>query len=119
MQCIPYPRMTTCHASRYLVPMADLFELLDETELPDACTWRVQRIDPEGGIHEHTLRLSWADYDLFAPGGSIPPIRVAEAVTRYFFEQPVFQPPPSKLDAAIPRRRIPGADAAIEALIRG
>ena len=119
MRRIPYPRMTTGHGSRYRVPMADLFELLDETELPDACTWRVQRIDPEGGIHEHHLRLSWADYDLFAPGGSIPPIRVAEAVTRYYFEQPVFQPLPARLDAAIPRRRIPGADADIEALIRG
>ncbi|MCH2161381.1 MAG: hypothetical protein MK085_05860 [Phycisphaerales bacterium] len=99
--------------------MSDLFELLDESELPDACTWRVQRIDTEGRIHEHLLRLSWADYDLFAPCGAIPPIRVAEAVTRYFFEQAIFQPLPGRLDAAIPRRRIPGADGEIQAMIRG
>ena len=110
--------MTSRHISRYRVGMADLFELLDETELPDACIWRVQRIDSEGEIHRHQLRLSWADYDLFAPGGAIPPIQVAEAVTRYFFRHPVFQPLPRNLDAAIPRRRIPNADAEIAALLR-
>ena len=98
--------------------MAELFELLDETEHPDACTWKLQRVDASGRIHRHELRLTWADYDLFAPGGSIPPVRVAEAVANYMLSREEFQPLPDRLDAAVPRRRIPGADEAINAMIQ-
>ena len=48
--------------------MAELFELLEEEESAESCTWRVQLIDKDGHIHHHRFRLSWADYDVFSPG---------------------------------------------------
>ncbi len=98
--------------------MSDLFELLDEIESPEACTWTVQRIDSEGGIHRYSLRLSWADYDLFVPGGSTPPAMVAEAVMTFMLEHDALHPLGPKLDASTPRRRIPEADRIIGSLIR-
>lgn len=98
--------------------MAELFELLEETEAADACVWRIQRIDEEGLIHHHHLRLSWADYDLFAPGGTTPPAQVAEAVVRFMLDRDEFQPLPERLDAALPRRRVANADTMISGLIR-
>jgi len=98
--------------------MADLFELLDEVESPEACTWTVQRIDSEGGIHRHSLKLSWADYDLFVPGGSTPPMVVAEAVMTFMLQHDALHPLGPSLDASTPRRRVPDADKIIESLIR-
>ena len=74
--------------------MAELFELIDEKESADACTWKVQRIDSQGRIHHHQLRLSWADYDIFAPGGTTPPAQVAEAAVRFMMDRQEFQPLP-------------------------
>jgi hypothetical protein len=98
--------------------MSELFELIDEDEAADGCTWRVQRVDMDGKIHTHQLRLSWADYDLFAPGGTIRPVQVAEAVFRFIIDHDAFQPLPERIDAAVPRRRVPGADDMIANLIR-
>jgi len=98
--------------------MADLFELLNETETPEACTWTVQRIDSEGMIHRHNLKLSWADYDFFVPGGSVPPAVVAEAVMTFMLQHDALHPLGTSLDASTPRRRVPNADQIIESLIR-
>ncbi len=63
----------------------------------------------------HVLRLAWPDYDLLSPGGDVPPERVAGVVFAFMRDRPEFAPLPERLDAAWPRRRIPGADALLAA----
>lgn len=94
-----------------------MFELLEETEHADSCTWTLQVVDENGGLSRHAVRLAWADYDLFAPDGTTPPSRVAEAVVSFMIDHEAFDPLPASIDAAIPRRRVPGADELIAARI--
>ena len=65
----------------------------------------------------HVLRLAWPDYDLLSPGGDVPPERVAAAVFVFMRDRPEFAPLPERLDAAWPRRRVPGADRLIAATL--
>ena len=55
------------------------------------------------------LGLSWPDYDLWAPDGSVPPERVAAAVLTLLLEHEEI-PDRRRLDAAQLRRMIPGSD---------
>ena len=71
-----------------------MFELIDETEDPTGTTWTVQRIDPEGRLQRSEVRLSWADYDVWTPDGTLPPSRVAEAVVAFVLARPEFDPLP-------------------------
>lgn len=96
-----------------------MFELIDETEDPTGTTWTVQRIDPEGRLQRSEVRLSWADYDVWTPDGTLPPSRVAEAVVAFVLARPEFDPLPDRLDAARARRVVPGADRMIADLLRG
>lgn len=94
-----------------------MFELLEETEHNDSCTWQLQVVLADGKLSHHRVRLSWADYDLFAPDGTTPPANVAEAVVAFMLEQAIFTPLPPLIDAAIPRRCVSGADEQIAARI--
>ncbi len=94
-----------------------MFELLEETEHADGCTWQLQVVLEDGGLSRHVVRLAWADYDLFAPDGTTPPSKVAEAVVSFMLDHDAFDPLPASIDAAIPRRRVAKADALIAARI--
>ena len=94
-----------------------VFELLDERDSPTGTVWTLQWIDPDGGLHRSELRLAWPDYDVWSPDGGRPPATIAEAVVRFVLERPEFDPIPEVLDAAMPRRRIPGADEMIARLM--
>ena len=63
------------------------------------------------------LGLSWADYDLWAPGGSIPPRQVAIAVLTLLLEHTGMDLP-DRLDASRVRRLVPGADELLPGLAR-
>lgn len=63
------------------------------------------------------LGLSWADYDLWAPGGSIPPRQVAIAVLSLLLEH-AGKDLPDRLDASRVRRLVPGADDLLPGLAR-
>ncbi len=65
-----------------------------------------------------TVRLSWADYDLWSADGADPPHAVAAAVARFVLSQMALSDVPATIDASTLRRRFPGADREIPTLIR-
>ncbi|MBC03448.1 MAG: hypothetical protein CMJ34_09140 [Phycisphaerae bacterium] len=95
-----------------------MFELIDEREDSNGTRWTVQVIDPDGGLRRSGVRLAWADYDVWCPDGSLPPMRIAEAVVAFALGRPEFDPLPDKLDAAAARRKVKGADRMIAELLR-
>ena len=94
-----------------------VFELLDERDSPQGTVWTLQWIDRDGGLHRSEFRLAWPDYDVWSPDGCLAPSTIAEAVVRFALDRPEFDPLPKVLDAAMPRRRIPGADDQIARLM--
>ncbi len=64
-----------------------------------------------------TLRLSWADYDLWSNDGGDPPHAVATAVARFLLSRITMSDLPITIDASTARRRFPGADEEIPKLI--
>ena len=95
-----------------------VFELIDEIEDATGTSWTVQRIDPDGGLLRSSIRLAWVDYDVWNPDGSLPPVKVAEAVMAFALTRPEFEPLPDRLDAATARHLVPGADRLIADLLR-
>ncbi len=67
----------------------------------------------------HRITLSWADYDLWSPGGSDPPARVVEAAVRFLIDHLGGETLPASFDASIARRRVAGADQSIPRMISG
>lgn len=63
------------------------------------------------------LGLSWPDYDLWAPDGSVPPERVAAAVLTLLLEHEE-ELVRERLDAAQVRRIIPGSDEALQQRVK-
>ena len=66
---------------------------------------------------KHTLRLSWADYNLWSGDGADPPHAVAEAVVRFLLSRITAADLPASIDAGSARRRYPEADREIPGLI--
>ncbi len=62
------------------------------------------------------MRLDWADYGHWCPGGDVGPSRIAEAVICAMLESGVTVP--QEFDAARVRHVVPDADDRIAALIR-
>jgi len=65
-----------------------------------------------------TLRLSWADYDLWSNDGGDPPHAVARAVALFLLSKITPSDLPAAIDASTARRRFPEADEVIPTLIR-
>ncbi len=65
-----------------------------------------------------TVRLSWADYDLWSNDGGDPPHAVATAVVRFLLSRITASDLPATLDASTARRRFPNADEQIPKLIK-
>lgn len=99
-------------------PQPIAVELLGEREIPQAWEYDAQVLTGVGTVDRRVLRLSWADYQLWAPDGAMPPSRVAEAVLRFVARHPEAFQGIEVIDAAIARRKVPGADAAIGSLLR-
>ncbi len=64
------------------------------------------------------LSLSWADYNLWSPDGTLPPAIVADAVVRVMLEHGP-QKIPIRLDASILRRLIDGGDQLVHQHLGG
>ncbi len=69
------------------------------------------------GVHRFTVRLSWADYNLWSPDGTDRPEEVAKAALRFLLQREPAAEVASDFDLARIRRRYPDADHAIPALI--
>lgn len=72
------------------------------------------RCDIAGGS-ETRVRLDWADYDHWCPGGGTTPGRVVEIVIRVMLEHGATVP--VSFDAARVRHVVPDADDAITSLM--
>ena len=95
--------------------MANGFEITSERE--ETGCWIFDFRLQEGGSDGHQFRLSWEDYDLWAPGGSLEPSIVATAALTYVTNNEAFDPLPARIDSSRPRHLSPTADAEIVALI--
>lgn len=69
-----------------------------------------------GDAGESIVRLDWADYGHWCPGGDIAPSLIAEAVIRAMLEHGVTVPP--VFDAGRARHVVPNVDERITNLIR-
>ena len=98
--------------------MSDV-QIESETEDHDGWTFRL-RIAAENAEppSRHTLRLAWADYDLWSADGADPPHAVATAVVEFLLSRLGLADLPAKVDASVARRRFPDADTEIPGLIR-
>jgi hypothetical protein len=65
-----------------------------------------------------TVRLDWADYDLWSADGADPPHAVAAAVIEFLLSRLSPSELPASVDASVARRRFPDADQEIPKLIR-
>jgi hypothetical protein len=93
-------------------------ELLREREIPQAWEYDAQILTGTGSVDHRVLCLNWADYQLWSPDGSIPPSRVAEAVLQFIASHPAAFAGLERIDAAVARRKVRGADDLIADLIR-
>ncbi len=69
-----------------------------------------------GGTTRHTVRLDWADHDLWS-GGAVPPSHVVCALMTYVLENRVGGGLPETFDAARARRWLPAIDRELRAAI--
>ena len=65
-----------------------------------------------------TVRLAWADYDLWSADAADPPHAVAVAVVEFLLSRLSPSDLPASIEASVARRRFPDADAEIPKLIR-
>lgn len=94
-------------------------QIESETEDHDGWTFRL-RIAAENAEppSRRTLRLAWADYDLWSADGADPPHAVAAAVVEFLLSRLGLANLPAKVDASVARRRFSDADTEIPRLIR-
>jgi hypothetical protein len=83
-------------------------EVISELECERGWMYRV-RIDDHQGASEHSVRLDWAEHELWC-GGRCPPSRVVEKLITLLLEQPLERPIPARFDAATARRWWPEVD---------
>ncbi len=98
--------------------MASVFEIVNEQDSTRGWAFHVQVTDESGILAEHTLELSWADYNLWSPDGSDPPSAVAEAVLAFWFDRLAESELPERFNAAVTRRMEPQADELIPRYIQ-
>jgi hypothetical protein len=92
-------------------------EIVGEQELASGWAFAAQALSEQGRLVKCELRLSFVDYNLWSPDGSIAPVRVAEAVLAFIIERVGARGLPPRFDAAQARRMFPDADQQIRELL--
>lgn len=87
-------------------------DVISEEECQRGWTYRVRVEGHDGAASEHSVRLDWAEHELWC-GGRCPPSRVVEVLLRFIFEQDPARILPEKFDAATVRRWLSDVDEAI------
>ncbi len=94
-------------------------EIVSERETPGGWSFEL-RLGPDAPTtRRRTLRLSWADYNLWSADGADPPHAVAKAVARFVVSRTPAAELPATIEASTARRRFPDADEQIPRLIEG
>ncbi len=91
-------------------------EVVSERAFEGGWSFEVRFGDGAGVIR--TLRLAWADYDLWSNDGTDPPHAVAAAVAMFLLSRITAADLPATVDASTARRRFHDADKVIPTLIR-
>ena len=89
-------------------------EIGNEREIPGGWAFELRVGDRSAPC---TLRLSWADYDLWSADGADPPHAVALAVARFVLSRITAADLPETVEASTMRRRFADADQEIPKLI--
>jgi len=92
-------------------------EITDESEQTGGWEFQAQVLDENGRLYRCTMHLSWADYNLWSPGGADAPAAVAEAALAFLLSRQSAQQIKSRFDASLVRRLDPAADEQIPPLI--
>ena len=94
-------------------------EIISQRDSPGGGGWAfaAQAIDADGRLHVLSLRLSWADYNLWSQTGAHPPEAVAKAALAFVLARRAPGELPANLDASMARRWFPSADDCIPPLI--
>ncbi len=92
-------------------------EIVSEREEPGGWVFEVRCTGPRAEQVTTTLKLSWADYNLWSADGADPPHAVAEAAARFILSRITAADLPAIIDASVARRRFPDADDEIPKLI--
>jgi hypothetical protein len=94
-------------------------EIISQSDDPGGGGWLfdAQAIDDEGRLRAISLRLSWADYNLWSATGSDPPETVARAALAFVLQRKPVDQWPMRLDASMARRWFTDADERIPRLI--
>ena len=95
--------------------MTNGFEITSERE--ESGCWIFDFRLSGSELETYEFRLSWEDYDLWAPSGSLEPSIVATAALVYVTTNDDFDPLPARIDSSRPRHLNPTADATIVSLI--
>jgi hypothetical protein len=84
-----------------------------ETETEHGWSFRVVLEHPGGAPTEHSMTMSWVDYNYWSPGGTVAPERVAAWIAAFVGERREPGVPPAKFDASTVRRWFPELDRAL------
>jgi hypothetical protein len=90
-----------------------LIDIISEQETAQGWTFSVALIDDDGGLHRTELRLSFPDYNLWCPAGSLSPGAVAESVMESMLKRTALESLPKSFDASMLRLKDPSTDREI------
>lgn len=93
-------------------------EILSERDAASCWMFSMQVLDDAGALHQHELRLSWADYNLWSADGADSPAKVAEAAMQFLLAHHAPADIPDSFDASLVRRMVADADQHIPSYIR-
>ncbi|HWB19936.1 MAG TPA: hypothetical protein VG711_06520 [Phycisphaerales bacterium] len=85
-------------------------EVLAERETGSGWEFDMQVMNARGELERSTVRMGWADYNLWSPSGSDEPWKVAEAVVEFWIERSADEALPKSFDASLLRRKWGDAD---------
>jgi hypothetical protein len=97
--------------------MSTPLEIVGERETANGWRFAAQALGEDGALAACDLSLSFADYNLWSPDGTLPPSRVAEAVLRFMLSRMKPSELPAKFNAAQARRMFHDADKMIHAML--
>ncbi|MDH3584766.1 MAG: hypothetical protein OER86_11175 [Phycisphaerae bacterium] len=88
-----------------------------QTEEDSGRGWRFGvELDDAGQTQQHTVTLSWAEYDLWSHG-QVAPERVVEAAFQFLLEREPASAILASFDCAVIRRYFPEVDDALPAML--
>jgi hypothetical protein len=90
-----------------------------ETETPSGWTFRIAVEHAAGPTTEHSVTMSWVDYNYWSPGGSVAPERIAAWIAGFVADRKTPGTLPARFDASTARRWFPDLDRSLRDSLGG